>query len=150
MPKKQRFVLEKRKKLETKWFGIVFTSTEDISIKNWVSRRPEDVGTVFPKSFKNLEEFAEGHTLECFRCLENEAINYETKALHSSVHMFFERAEVKQKWQGILQDFAFKMGHNKKAPKTATTINNKREVLTTLGDENSALGLLSTLWKLGA
>ena len=56
--------------------------------------------------------------------------------------MFFEWAEVKQKWQGILQDFAFKTGHNKKAPKIAPVINKKREVLTTLGDENSALGFV--------
>ena len=87
----------------------------------------------------------DGHNLECFRCLENEAINYETKALRISARMFFERTDVKQKRQGILQNFAFKTGHNKKAPKIVTTINNKRDMVTALGDENSALGFVEVM-----
>ena len=41
--------------------------------------------------------------------------------------MFFEKTEVKQKWQGILNDFAFKSGANKKAMKINTTLNKRRE-----------------------
>ena len=41
--------------------------------------------------------------------------------------MFFENAEVKQKWQSILNDFAFKSGANKKAFKITTALNKKRE-----------------------
>ena len=91
---KDFFMLEKRKHCEPKCFGLIFT--EDISIRNWINRKPEDVGIVYPKTFKNLEDFAEGHNLECFICLVNEAINYETKALHIRADMFFERTDVKQ------------------------------------------------------
>ena len=73
--------------------------------------------------------------LERFRCLKNEAINYEKKALHISAHIFFERTELQQKWQGIRKKIAFNTGHNKKAPEIGLIINNKQEVLTTLGDE---------------
>ena len=76
-----------------------------------------------PISFEELVNFSDSSNLECFKCMDKEAINYETKALHISAHMLFERTDVKHKWQGILQEFSFKTGHNKKV---ATTINNKR------------------------
>ena len=41
--------------------------------------------------------------------------------------MFFENAEVKQKWQSILNDFAFLSGANKKAFKITITLNKRRE-----------------------
>ena len=44
--------------------------------------------------------------------------------------MFLKNAEVKQKWQSILNDYAFKSGANKKAFKITTTLNKRRE-----GDE---------------
>ena len=78
-----------------KCFGLIFT--EDKAFKNWVSCKPEDLGFISPTSFQKLEEFVGGSNLEVFRCLDNEAINYETNALHLSAHMFFERQEVKQK-----------------------------------------------------
>ena len=59
---KDFFIVEKRKNCEPKCFGLIFT--EDISIRNWINRKPEDVGIVFPKTFKSL---ADRHNLECFR-----------------------------------------------------------------------------------
>ena len=47
------------------------------------------------------------------------------KTIHISTHMFFENAEVKQKWQSILNDFAFKSGANKKAFQITSTLNKK-------------------------
>ena len=78
-------------------FGLIFT--EDTSFKNWLNCKPEDLGFILPKSFEELENFVDGSNLEVFRCLDKEAINYETNALHLSAHMFFEKTEVKQKWQ---------------------------------------------------
>ena len=49
--------------------------------------------------------------------MDKEAINYETSVLHVSAHMFFERTEVKQKFESITNEFAFKSGANKKAMK---------------------------------
>ena len=106
-------------------FGLIFT--EDTSFKNWLNRKPEDLGFILPKSFEELENFVEGSNLEVFRCLDKEAINYETNALHLSAHMFFERQDVKQKFVGILQDFAFKSGANKKVLKLCTTHNKKTD-----------------------
>ena len=56
--------------------------------------------------------------------------------------MFFERTEVKQKWLGILNDFAFKSGVNKKALKTNTTLNKRREEVAKNIEEINALGFV--------
>ena len=61
--------------------------TEDTSFKNWLNRKPEDLGFILPKSFEELENFVDGSNLEVFRCLDREAINYETNALHLSAHV---------------------------------------------------------------
>ena len=81
------------------------------------------MGFILPKSFEELENFVDGSNLEVFRCLDKEAINYETNALHLSADLFFERQDVKQKFVNILQDFAFKSGANKKVLKLCTTHN---------------------------
>ena len=47
-----------------------------------------------------------GHTYECFHNLEIEVINAEIKALHYSAHLFYEKAEVKQKMSQIINKFA--------------------------------------------
>ena len=44
---KDFFIWEKRKNCEPKCFGLILT--EDISIRNWIDKKPEDVGIVFPK-----------------------------------------------------------------------------------------------------
>ena len=78
-----------------------------------------------PSTFQELENFEGASNLVVFRCLDKEAINYETTALHVSAHMFFERNEVKQVFNLVLQDFAFKSGANKKVLKLCTTLNKK-------------------------
>ena len=86
-----------------------------------------DLGLILPRSFQELEEFTGASDLQVFKCLDMEAINYETNAIHLSAHMFFKRTEVKQKLNMILQDFAFKSGTNKKVLKLCTTLNKKSE-----------------------
>ena len=72
-----------------------------------------------------------------------EAINYETNAIHLSAHMFFERTEVKQKLNMILQDFAFKSGTNKKVLKLCTTLNKKaKEETTAIATSSVELGFV--------
>ena len=80
---------------------------------------------LFPSTIQELENFEGASNLVVFRCLDKEAINYETNALHVSARMFFERSEVKQTFNLVLQDFAFKSGANKKVLKLCTTLNKK-------------------------
>ena len=47
-----------------------------------------------PVNFKELVNFSDCTKLECFKCLDKEAINYKTSALHISAHMFLEKTEV--------------------------------------------------------
>ena len=47
-----------------------------------------------------------GHKFVCFHNLDIDVINAETKALHHSVHLFFESAEVKAKLYSLLQKIA--------------------------------------------
>ena len=81
--------MEKKKGNVMQCFGLIFT--EDTSFKNWLNRKPEDLGFILPTNFQELEDFDGGSNLEVFRCLIKEAINYETSAIHLSAHMFFER-----------------------------------------------------------
>ena len=76
--------------------GLVFT--EDIAFKNWLNRKPEMLKLKAPVNFQELVDFFDSSNLECFKCMDKEAINYETSALHISAHMFFKKTEVKQKW----------------------------------------------------
>ena len=62
--------------------------------------------------------------------------------MHISAHMFFEKTEVKQKWQGILNEFAFKSGANKKAIKINTTLNKRREEELKHYNDSFALGFV--------
>ena len=83
--------------------------------KNWLNRKPEDLGFISPTNFQELEDFVDGSSLEVFRCLDKEAINYETNALHLSAHMFFQRQDVKQKLIIVLQEFVYKKWHKQKS-----------------------------------
>ena len=65
--------------------------TEDDAKIKWVNRREGDFAFIFPDMLENLELFKGGHLLESFNCLDKEAINYETKALHCRAHMLFEK-----------------------------------------------------------
>ena len=106
---KNCFVLEKRSENTMKCFGLIFT--EDTAFKNWLNRKPEDLGLISPTSFEELENFEGTSNLEVFRCLDKEAINYKTGALHISAHLFFES---ETRLQFDFQNFAFKSGANKK------------------------------------
>ena len=55
-----------------------------------------------PTTFEELEQFKEGHLLNCFLNMDKEEINYETKALHFSAHMFFEKPEVKKALHSLI------------------------------------------------
>ena len=78
-------------------FGLVFT--EGIAFKNWLNRKLEMLNLKAPVNFQDLVNFSDPSNLECFKCMDKEAINYETSALHISANMCFEKTEVKQKWQ---------------------------------------------------
>ena len=92
--------------------------------------------------FQDLLNFTDSSNLECFKNLDKEAINYETSVLHISAHMFFENMEVKQRWQSVLNDFAFKSGANKRTFKMMTTLNKKREVEVSSSDANISMGFV--------
>ena len=79
---KNYFVLEKRNGNAPKCFGLIFS--EDTAFKNWLNRKPEDFGLLFPSTFQELENFEGARNLVVFRCLDKGATNYETNALHRS------------------------------------------------------------------
>ena len=137
---KNYFVLEKRSGNTNKCFGLIFT--EDTAFKNWLNRKPEDLGLISPTSFEDLENYEGASNLEVFRCLEKEAINYETNALHISAHMFFEKEEVKRDFNMILQDFTFKSGANKKVLKLCTTINKRIQNIKSADTSSLELGFV--------
>ena len=85
---KDFYTLEKRRGADIKCFGLMFTE-EDVKT-NWINRKLGDLKFSLPTTFEELEQFQNGHLLECFLNLEKEAIDYETKALHFSAHMFYE------------------------------------------------------------
>jgi hypothetical protein len=64
--------LEKKKGNTIKCFGLIFS--EDTAFKNWLNRKPEDLGLISLTSFQELENFEGASNLEVFRCLEKEAI----------------------------------------------------------------------------
>ena len=66
-------------------FGLLFT--EDIILKNWLNRKPDFLKLKSPVNFQELVDFSDLSNLECFKCLDREAINYETSALHISAFL---------------------------------------------------------------
>ena len=76
-------------------FGLIFT--EDTSFKNWLNRKPEDLGFILPTNFQELEDFDGGSNLEVFRCLNKEAINYKTCAISSQRSHVFRKTRCKAK-----------------------------------------------------
>ena len=83
--------------------GLLFT--EEDSRSGWVSRQAKDLKLKFPDNFDKLENFSEGHKFECFHNLDIDVINAETRTLHYSFHLFFERNEVKEKLHSLLGKF---------------------------------------------
>ena len=115
---KDFFVLEKRNGGSPKLYGLMFT--EENAKLNWINRRLGDLRINLPQSFEQLEQFKHGHLLECFRCLSKEAIDYETRALHFSAHMFFEKPEIKKQLHSLVSNFAYKnFSASKKNNKTS-------------------------------
>ena len=86
------------------WFGF----TEEAVKISWVNRKLDDLKIKMPTNFEELEQYKDGHLLECFLNMDKEAINYETKALHFSAYMFFEKPEVKKALYNLVKLFAFK------------------------------------------
>ena len=103
---KDFFALEKRNGYTSKCYGLLYT--EENAKLNWINRRLGDLYINLPQSFEELEQFKDGHLLECFRCLSKDAIDYETKALHFSAHMFFEKPEIKKQLHSLVRNFAYK------------------------------------------
>jgi hypothetical protein len=68
--------------------------TEENAKLNWINRTLGD----FPQSFEELEQQKDGHLLECFKCLSKDAIDYETRALHFSAHMFLKNRKSKSNY----------------------------------------------------
>ena len=78
--------------------GVTFT--EEKSITDWVNRSAECIKFELPINFD--EKFNSQHTLACFPNLDIEVMNSETKVLHHSANLFFERMEVKDKLHSLL------------------------------------------------
>ena len=77
---KDFYILEKRRDSNIKCSGLLFTE-EDVKT-SWVTRKLDDLKIKLPTNFEELEQFKEGHLLNCFLNMDKEAINYETGALH--------------------------------------------------------------------
>jgi hypothetical protein len=63
---KDFFTLEKQSGNSPKCFGLIFT--EENAKLNWINRRFGDLNINLPQSFEELEQFKDGHLLECFKC----------------------------------------------------------------------------------
>ena len=80
--------------------------------------------------------------LECFLNLEKEAINYETKALHFSAHLFFEKTEVKKALYALVKQFAFKnQSESKKTARLHPVLSRKDNDCLIIEEETSVTGL---------
>ena len=64
--------------------GLIFTEEED-AISGWVNRSAKDIKCKIPTNFDELEKFDGVHTLDV------DIINADTKTLHHSAHLFFEK-----------------------------------------------------------
>ena len=137
---KDFYTLEKRRGSSIKCFGLIFTK-EDVKT-SWVNRKLEDLKIVLPTNFEELEQFKDGHLLECFQNMDKEAINYETKALHFSAHMFFEKPEVKKALYNAVKKFAFKnQSDSKKTQRLHTVLSKKENDRLIIDEETSETGL---------
>ena len=77
-----------------------------------------------------------------FLNLEKDAINYETKALHFSAHMFFEKPEVKKALYALVKQFAFKnQSESKKTAQLHTVLSRKYNDCLIIEEETSESGL---------
>ena len=98
------FQLEKKKGLNVNMAGLMFTEEE--SVNRWINRSTKDIRFKKPKMFEEVLALDNGHTYKCFHNLEIDVINAEIKALHYNAHLFYEKAEVKQKMMQVINNFA--------------------------------------------
>ena len=137
---KDFFILEKRNGGSPRLYGLMYT--EENAKLNWINRRLGDLPVNLPQSFEKLEQFKDGHLLECFRSLSKEAIDYETRALHFSAHMFFEKPEIKKQLYSLVSTFAFKdFSASKKTAKLHTVLSKKTNDVLIIEEETSETGL---------
>ena len=137
---KDFYTLEKRRGTSIRCLGLLFTE-EDVKT-NWANRKLEDIKIKLPTNFEELEQFKDGHLLECFLNLDKEAINYETKALHYSAHMFFEKPEVKKTLFHLVKLFAFKnQSESRKTQRLHTVLSKKENDRLIIDEETSETGL---------
>jgi hypothetical protein len=116
--------------------------TEENAKINWTTRRLGDLPINLPRSFEELEQFKDGHLLECFKSLSKEAIDYETRALHFSAHMFYEKPEIKKQLYAMVNRFAFKnIKSSKKTTKLHTVLSRKANDVLIIEEETSETGL---------
>jgi hypothetical protein len=109
---------------------------------NWVNRKLEDLKISLPTTFEALEQFKDGHLLECFLNLEKEAINYETKVLHFSAQMFFEKPELKKALYSLVKQFALNhQSESKKKLQDYTVLSRKDNDCLIIKEETSETGL---------
>ena len=95
-----------------------------------------------PQSFEELEQFRDGHLLECFKCLSKDAIDYETKALHFSAHMIFEKPGIKNQLHSLVRNFAYKnFIESKKTTNLHTVLSKKFNDTLVIEEETSETGL---------
>ena len=124
---KDFYTLEKRRGSSIRCLGLIFTE-EDVKT-NWANRRLEDLKIKLPTNFEELEQYKDGHLLECFLNLDKDAINYETKALHFSAHMFFEKPGVKKAIFHLVKQFALKNASESRKTQRLHTILSKKEMI---------------------
>ena len=80
--------------------------------------------------------------LECFRCLSKEAIDYETRAIHCSAHLFFEKPEIKKQLYSLVRTFAYKdFSASKKTTKLHTVLSKKTNDVLNIVEESTETGL---------
>ena len=70
------------------------------------------------------------------------AIDYETKALHFSAHMFFEKPEIKKELHSLARNFSYKkFMESKKTAKLHTVLSRKNNDNLIIEEETSETGL---------
>ena len=86
-------------------WSLIFYQMQNCATKFW----ERDVTQPLPINFEELEQFKNGHLLNCCLNMSKEAINYETQVLHFSTHMFFEKPENKKELHTLVKQFVFKI-----------------------------------------
>ena len=133
---KDFYLIQKKKGNAIKIAGLLFT--EEDSTSGWINRQEKDLRIKIPDTFDNLESYKLGHTFECFHNLDVNVINEETKALHHSAFLFFERKEVKDKLNKLLLDFALVKDHSNLRIGKLTTVSKQTNANYTIPEKLDA------------